>query len=58
MKQVGSTAQTEVEKVMRAFNAGTLRSSTGHKVTSHEQAIAIGLSKARAKGAKVPRPEP
>jgi hypothetical protein len=31
-----------------------LRSSSGRKVTSRSQAIAIGLSEARRKGAKVP----
>jgi len=57
MNKYGPAAQREVERAMREFNAGTLRSSSGQKVTSHEQALAIGLSKARAKGAKVPRPQ-
>ena len=34
---------------------GTLRRRGGKKVTSRKQAIAIGLSEAREKGAKVPR---
>jgi hypothetical protein len=44
---------------MRRRKRGTLRSGPGGKggkVTSRKQAIAIGLSEARAKGAKVPRP--
>jgi len=49
-------AGTKVEKVMHEFKAGKLKSGeSGKKVTSRKQAIAIGLSEARAKGAKVPR---
>ena len=49
-------ASKKVEKVMHERKRGTLRSgSTGKKVTSRKQAIAIGLSEARRKGAKVPR---
>jgi hypothetical protein len=41
---------------MKKRNKGTLRSGrSGKKVTSRKQAIAIGLSEARAKGKKVPR---
>ena len=40
---------------MRRRKRGTLKSGSGGKVTSRKQAIAIGLSEARAKGAKVPR---
>jgi hypothetical protein len=39
---------------MRRRKKGTLKSSSGAKVTSRKQAIAIGLSEARDKGAKVP----
>ncbi len=39
---------------MRERKRGTLRSSSGQKVTSRKQAIAIGLSEARRTGAKVP----
>jgi hypothetical protein len=39
---------------MRRRKRGTLRSGSGRKVTSRKQAIAIGLSEARKKGAKVP----
>jgi hypothetical protein len=49
-------SQNKVEKVMRERKAGTLRSgSSGKKVTSRKQAIAIGLSEARRAGKKVPK---
>jgi hypothetical protein len=41
---------------MRKRKKGTLRSGrSGAKVKSRKQAVAIGLSEARKKGAKVPR---
>ena len=56
MAKYGKKAGKKVEKVMRERKRGTLRSgSTGKKVTSRKQAIAIGLSEARREGAKVPR---
>jgi hypothetical protein len=39
---------------MRRKKKGTLKSGSGRKVTSRKQAIAIALSEAREKGAKVP----
>ena len=55
MARYGKKAQDMVEKVMHERKAGTLRSgSTGKKVTSRKQAIAIGLSEARRSGGKVP----
>jgi hypothetical protein len=46
----------KVAKVMHERKAGTLRSgSSGKKVKSRKQAIAIGLSEARRAGAKVPK---
>lgn len=51
-------ASRDVERVMRRRKKGTLRSGPGGKggkVKSRKQAIAIGLSEARAKGKKVPR---
>jgi hypothetical protein len=52
----GPKAQEKVEKVMEERKRGTLRSgSTGKKVTSRKQAIAIALSEARKSGAKVPK---
>lgn len=56
MAKYGDSAQHEVEKAQRERKEGKLRSGrSGKKVTSQKQAIAIGLSKAREKGAKVPR---
>ena len=54
MAKYGPKAQEKVEKTMHEFKEGTLKSSSGDKVTSRKQAVAIGLSKARKKGAKVP----
>ncbi len=45
----------KIHKVMAEFAAGTLRSSSGEKVTSREQAVAIALSEARAYGANIPK---
>jgi hypothetical protein len=43
---------------MRERRRGTLKSGrSGKRVTSRKQAIAIGLSQARKRGAKVPRPK-
>lgn len=53
-KRYGEKAGAEVEKAMRERKKGTLRSGSGKKVKSRKQAIAIGLSKARKAGAKVP----
>jgi hypothetical protein len=51
-----AAAQKKVKKVMEERKAGTLRSgSSGKKVTSRKQAIAIGLSEARRAGKKVPK---
>jgi hypothetical protein len=56
MGKYGKKAAEKVERVMRERKRGTLRSgSSGRKVTSRKQAIAIGLSEARRAGAKVPR---
>jgi hypothetical protein len=55
MARYGKKASSKVEKVMHERKHGTLRSgSSGKKVTSRKQAIAIGLSEARRSGAKVP----
>jgi hypothetical protein len=55
-RKYSDRAQAKVARVMHERKAGTLRSSSGAKVTSRKQAIAIGLSEARAAGAKVPKP--
>ena len=54
-KRYGKAAGKRVESAMRRRKKGTLKSGSGRKVTSRKQAIAIGLSEAREKGAKVPR---
>ena len=55
MAKYGEKAQSKVKKAMHERKAGSLRSgSSGKKVTSRKQAIAIGLSEARREGAKVP----
>lgn len=56
-KKFGKKASEKVAKAMHERKVGTLRSSSGRKVTSRKQAIAIGLSEARAAGAKVPPPK-
>ena len=53
-KRYGEKASKSVESAMRRKKKGTLRSGSGRKVTDSKQAIAIGLSEARSKGAKVP----
>ena len=53
-KKYGEAAERRVASAMRRRKKGTLKSSSGQKVTSRTQAIAIGLSEARAKGGKVP----
>ena len=56
MAKYGKLAEKKVERAMRERKKGTLRSGrSGKKVTSRKQAIAIGLSEAREKGARVPR---
>lgn len=54
MAKYSKKAQDKVEKTMHERKKGTLKSSSGQKVTSRKQAIAIGLSEAREAGAKVP----
>jgi Family of unknown function (DUF6496) len=55
MARYGKKAQTKVKRAMHERKEGTLRSgSSGRKVTSRKQAIAIGLSEARRAGGKVP----
>jgi hypothetical protein len=55
MAKYGKAAQKTVKSAMHRRKKGTLKSGSGRKVTSRKQAIAIGLSEAREKGAKVPR---
>jgi hypothetical protein len=57
MARYGKAAAKSVKSAVEREERGTLRSGKGGKggvVTSRKQAIAIGLSEARKKGAKVP----
>ena len=55
-RKYSKKASSDVERVMKKRKAGTLKSGgSGRKVKSRKQAIAIGLSEARAKGKKVPK---
>ena len=54
MAKEGDKASRKVGKVMHEFKEGQLESGSGKPVKSRKQAIAIGLSEARAEGAKVP----
>lgn len=58
MPRYGKAAGKSVKSAMRRKKKGTLQSGKGGKggkVKSRKQAIAIGLSEARKKGARVPR---
>lgn len=48
-------AQDKVGEVMHEYKEGKLKSSSGKKVTSRKQAVAIGISEAREKGLKLPK---
>jgi Family of unknown function (DUF6496) len=55
-RKYAEKAAAKVERAMKKRKAGTLKSGrSGRKVKSRKQAIAIGLSEARAAGAKVPK---
>ena len=53
----GPAASKSVEREMKAFKEGKLKSGSGQTVTNPKQAIAIGLSEARKAGGKVPAPK-
>jgi hypothetical protein len=56
MPKYGKASQKKVEKVMHEFKSGKLKiGKSNKKVKSRKQAIAIGLSEARKRGAKVPK---
>jgi len=55
MAKYGPRAQQKVQKTVSAAKQGKLKSSSGQKVTSRKQAVAIGLSEARKEGVKVPK---
>jgi hypothetical protein len=55
-RKYSRSASKDVERAMKKRKRGTLRSGRSKKkVTSRKQAIAIGLSEARAKGKNVPK---
>jgi len=54
-RKYGKKAGQKVKRAMEEMKAGKLKSGrSGKKVTSRKQAIAIGLSEARAEGDKAP----
>jgi uncharacterized protein DUF6496 len=55
MPKKASKGQSKIHKVMKEKKEGTLKSSSGKKVTSRKQAVAIALSEARKSGAKIPK---
>ncbi len=58
MAEYGKKSQEVVREAMKKFKKGELKSGKSRKkVTSKNQAVAIGLSEARKRGAKVPRPK-
>ena len=55
-RKYSKKASAKVRRAMKERKAGTLKSGrSGRKVKSRKQAIAIGLSEARAEGRKVPK---
>lgn len=55
-RKYGPKAGSKVERAMHEMKEGKLKAGrSGKKVTSRKQAVAIGLSEARASGAKVPK---
>jgi hypothetical protein len=54
MPKYGKKAQEEVEEAMHEFKKGDLKMKGGKTVKNRKQAVAIGLSKAREEGGKVP----
>lgn len=54
-RKYGEKAQESVKGAMKEFKKGKLKSGkSGKTVKNPKQAVAIGLSEARKKGAKVP----
>jgi hypothetical protein len=54
-RKYSRSAGEDVASETRRYKRGTAKSGKGGKVKSRKQAIAIGLSKARKKGKKVPK---
>ena len=56
MAKYGKTSKRKVKRAMHEYKRGKLESGrSGKKVKNRKQAIAIGLSEARQRGAKVPK---
>jgi hypothetical protein len=51
----GSKGKHKIHKVMKEHKQGELKSSSGKKVKSRKQAVAIALSDARRSGARIPK---
>jgi hypothetical protein len=54
-KKTAGAGKKKVHKVMSEYKHGGLKSSSGQKVKSRKQAVAIALSEARSSGAKIPK---
>ena len=55
MAKYGKSAQRSVKRAMHKLKEGSLKSGkSGKRVKTRKQAVAIGLSEARRKGAKMP----
>ena len=52
--RTASSGKQKVKRVMSEYKHGSLKSSSGAKVKSRKQAVAIALSEARSAGAKIP----
>jgi len=54
MAKYGQKAKEKVGQALHEQKKGQLRTGSGQKVTSRQQAVAIGLDQARREGGKVP----
>ena len=55
MAKTETKGKGKVKKVMHEFKEGTLKSSSGRKVSNRKQAVAVALSEARKSGAHIPK---
>jgi hypothetical protein len=58
VREYSKSASKDVEREVKKYKKGKLKTGTGKKVKNRKQAIAIGLSEARKKGKKVPKKSP
>jgi len=54
MAKYSKKAQEKIGEVIDEFKEGKLKYSSGKKVSSRKQAVAIGISEAKQKGLKAP----